>query len=211
MRAAGPPARPLARRDHEHASPRLYGARPWRQALADALRDGVERPVSGGEVGGRRFYCAAILGSPARWAGGGVAVGAVHRARAGAHAKLAMRRAFLTRLRFQLDGGPQRRTIALSFICPMISRTPGAGRALEAAVVDVRDAMEAFRLGLNNVLGDWRADPAVSVQSARSARVWAKNSIPALLDGEIQRVGRSTEVRFIPLAFRALALEPASL
>ncbi|HKT53073.1 MAG TPA: diacylglycerol kinase family protein, partial [Caulobacteraceae bacterium] len=41
----------------------LYGNIGWREALTAALTHGVERHVSGGEVNGRRFYCAAILGS----------------------------------------------------------------------------------------------------------------------------------------------------
>ncbi|HEY7853461.1 MAG TPA: diacylglycerol kinase family protein [Caulobacteraceae bacterium] len=186
----------------------IYGDRAWREALHDALSAGVERPIAGGEVGGHRFYCVAILGSPALWARAREAVRAGKLARAWSHARLALHRAFLTRLRFQLDGGPERRAVALSLISPMISRAVDEERALEAAVVDVRDALEAFRLGLANVTGDWRADPAVSVQLVKRARAWAKTPIPALLDGEMQRVGRSTEIRYIPLAFRALAPGP---
>ena len=62
--------------------------------------------------------------------------------------------------------------MALSLICPMISRALDEERALEAAEVDVRDALEAFRLAFNNMLGDWRSDPAVTVETTRSARVW---------------------------------------
>jgi diacylglycerol kinase family enzyme len=186
----------------------LYGDRSWRVALTDALNVGVERGVSGGEVGGRRFYCAAILGSPALWGRAREAVRAGQIARAWGAAKLAFRRAFMGRLRFQLDDRPPRRAVALSLICPMISRALGEEGALEAAAVDVRDALEAFRLGLANLLGDWRSDPAVSVQTTRRAQVWARNPIPALLDGEIHRLGRAAEIRFLPRAFRALAPEP---
>src|SRR5215217_6917097 len=46
----------------------LYGELDWKAALAAILTDGVEKKVSGGEVEGRNFYVAAILGSPALWA-----------------------------------------------------------------------------------------------------------------------------------------------
>mgnify|MGYP002133071793 CR=1 FL=1 len=46
----------------------LYGGRDWKTAMADILSDGVERNISGGEIDGRAFYVAAILGSPALWA-----------------------------------------------------------------------------------------------------------------------------------------------
>ena len=42
----------------------IYGAVPWRTALEQALETGVERDISGGEVDGRRFFVAAILGAP---------------------------------------------------------------------------------------------------------------------------------------------------
>jgi diacylglycerol kinase family enzyme len=46
----------------------LYGDRDWRTALHDILTDGRVRPVGGGEVDGRAFHVAAILGNPALWA-----------------------------------------------------------------------------------------------------------------------------------------------
>ncbi|HEY2179140.1 MAG TPA: diacylglycerol kinase family protein [Caulobacteraceae bacterium] len=186
----------------------LYGRRSWQVALTDTLSVGVERMVSGGEVGAHRFYCAAILGSPALWGRAREAVRAGQLARAWRAARLAFSRAFLSRLRFQLDDRPPSRAVALSLICPMISRALDEERALEAAVVNVHDALEAFRLGFANMLGDWRADPAVSVQTTRRARVWARQSIPALLDGELHSLGRAAEIRFLPHAFRALAPEP---
>src|SRR6185503_15496911 len=46
----------------------IYGQRPWQEALKLALTEGVERPIGGGEVDGKRFMVAAILGAPALWA-----------------------------------------------------------------------------------------------------------------------------------------------
>ncbi len=52
----------------------LYGVVPWPEAMANCLKSGQERMISGGEINGRLFFVAAILGSPALWAeapGGG--------------------------------------------------------------------------------------------------------------------------------------------
>ena len=186
----------------------LYGNVGWREALVSALTRGVERRISGGEISGRPFYCVAILGSPALWAPAREAARAGKLARAWRHAVLAFRRAFLTRLRFELDGGARHRGIGLSLICPLISKTMHDERALEAAALDFKDVSEAFRFGLSNLLGDWRSDPGVTVQPCRRGRVWARGRIPCLLDGELHRLERSAVIRFRPNAFRALAPEP---
>ena len=82
----------------------LYGTADWRVALRRALTEGLERTVSGGEVAGRPFYCAAVLGSPALWAPAREAVRNRRPTLAYLHARRAMRRAFTTRVRFKLDG-----------------------------------------------------------------------------------------------------------
>ncbi len=183
----------------------LYGEGAWPDVLTAALNSSAERWVSGGEVDGHRFYCAAILGSPALLARAREAVRSGKLARAWRHATTALRRMFVSHLRFQAAGGPKRRARALALICPLVSRRFDDERALEAAVLDVHDAMEVFRLGLNNMLGDWRADPAVTVEACVHGRIWAQTAIPGLFDGELRRLGRTAEIRFRPRAFRALA------
>jgi diacylglycerol kinase family enzyme len=187
----------------------LYGNVGWREALVSALTHGVERSVSGGEIGGRPFYCVAILGSPALWAPAREAARAGKLARAWRHAVLAFRRAFLTRLHFELDGGAHHRGIGLSLICPLVSKALHGEGALEAAVLDFHDVSEAFRFGLTNLLGDWRSDPGVTVRHCRRGWVWARGPIPCLFDGELHRLERSAVIRFRPNAFRALAPAPA--
>jgi diacylglycerol kinase family enzyme len=46
----------------------IYGTTDWKLALRSALAKGEVREISGGEVGGKSFYVAAILGAPALWA-----------------------------------------------------------------------------------------------------------------------------------------------
>lgn len=187
----------------------LYGDRDWETALRDTLKDGRIRPVSGGEVGGHRFYVGALLGSPALWA---LAREAVRERRfdlAFRRARRAARRAFSGRLRYSIEGGPTHKAEALSLMCPLVSRAlDDEDNVLEAAALDPQGAAEAFRLGVRTLRGNWRKDPAVEVFRCRYARAWAAGLIPASVDGEPVRLPRHVEIRYLPEAFRALAPPP---
>ncbi len=184
----------------------LYGDRGWTTALADILAGGLEKPVAGGELEGRRFHVAAILGSPALWAQAREAAreGDLHRA--WLRARRAIRRAFSGRVRFSLDGGPRRKTEALVLMTPLVSMALNEDEpGLEAAALDPSSALEVLRLGAHFVQGDWRADPAVDAGRCRAGRAWAAGRIPAVLDGEPARLDPVADFRFLPVAFRALA------
>lgn len=183
----------------------LYGQKSWREVLAACLERGEERMVSCGEVGGRRFYCAAILGSAAFWQPAREAARHGDLRRAWRRAVIAFRRAFSTRLRFQVMGCPRHKAVALGLICPLVSRALDSEDALEAAGLDLHDVIEVFRLGLYDLMSDWRRDPGVVVELCIKGRAWAKRRIPCLIDGELHWLGRTAIIRFHPRAFRALA------
>jgi diacylglycerol kinase family enzyme len=183
----------------------LYGQRSWQVALGDALSNGVAHPVSGGEIDGHPFYCAAMLGSPALLAPAREAARHGQLRRAIRRTRVAFGAAFAGRLRYALEGGTPRKVEALSLICPLISRVLEEHElALEVAALNPKNAADLIGLGLHAALGDWRADRNVRTDLARRVRVWAKGRIPAILDGETVNIGSVAEVRFIPLAFRAL-------
>lgn len=183
----------------------LYGVVPWQQAMADCLKGGHERMISGGEISGRLFFVAAILGSPALWASAREAARAGRADLALMRARRALRRAFSSRLRYVLDGRPKGKTEALTLMCPLVSTAlHEEERALEAAALDPSSALDIFRLGVKAVTGDWREDPSVSVGRCRIGKVWAGGRIPAILDGEPARLDDSVNIRFRPKAFRAL-------
>lgn len=186
----------------------LYGTGDWKLALRRALEEGEPQGVSGGEVEGEYFYCAAILGSPALWAPAREAMRTGKVRLAWAYARRALKRAFTGRLRFSLDGGGRRRAEALVLISPMISKAMEEPNGLEAAAMDPSDASQAFRLAANALFSDWRHDPAVSTRSARRIHVRARSRIPAVIDGEPVLLKSEASVRFIPKAFRALAPRP---
>jgi len=185
----------------------FYGERTWPDAMAACLVSGEPRFVSGGEIDGRLFFVAAILGSPALWAQAREAARSGKVGLAVAKARRALRRAFTGRLRFSLDGRPRHKAEALALMCPLVSTAlDDDEQALEASALDPSSALDIFRLGVSAVAGDWRDDPSVSVGRCRAGRVWAHGPIPAILDGEPVHLGAQARIRFRPKAFRAVAL-----
>lgn len=200
----GPLLAPLAGGTMNMLPHALYGPKPWRTALEDILANGEVRDVSGGEVDGRVFFVAAILGAPALWASAREALRAGRMRIAWLRAERALRRAFAGRLRFALDGGDRRRVEALTLMCPLMSHSGVAPDALEANALDPKGAAEVFRLGANALLpGGWRADPSVTTTACQAGRAWAHGHIPLVLDGEPHRLPPEVSFRYLPKAFRA--------
>jgi diacylglycerol kinase family enzyme len=185
----------------------LYGPRSWQDALSVALAEGAERTIGGGEVEGRPFLVGAVLGSPALWGAAREAARYREPIAALTWARRAWNRAFTGRIRCSIEGALREKAEAMVFMCPHVSRVlADEDRALEAAVLDVRGAADAFRLGVNALIRDWRDDPAVITTRCRQARVWAARGIPALLDGELVRLHSSVEVTYVPAVARMLAI-----
>ncbi|MDB5445017.1 MAG: hypothetical protein JWQ97_334 [Phenylobacterium sp.] len=185
----------------------IYGVRSWQDALSVALVQGEERMLGGGEVEGRQFLVAAILGAPALWAPAREAARYGDVRLAWLRARRALARAFAGRLRYALDGGPRHKAAALSFLCPSISRAlDEAAPALEAAALDLKGAADVVSLGFHALVGDWRNAPAVAASPCQLARVWAAEGIPAILDGEAVRLKTAAEVRYKPDVVKVLRL-----
>ena len=187
----------------------VYGVVSWEQALHDALERGVAKPIGGGAIDGKLFFVAAILGAPALWAQVREAARAGQFRTMIRRGALALERAFSGRLRYQLNGGVRRKAEALGLFCPLISTAlPDNEQALEAAAFDPSGAVEAFRIGLHALSGDWRRDPAVSIGLCTEGGAWASGRIPAILDGEPTRLGRYARIEYRPDACRVLAPAP---
>jgi diacylglycerol kinase family enzyme len=197
----------------------LYGRAPWRESLAAILTDGRVRPVGGGEVQGRPFHVAAILGDPTLWAPVREALRKGRLAEAWRRAVHAWGRCFRRKLRFSLDGAPYRKAQALALLCPLVSRgIPHDTPALEAAIIDPPGFAEVMRLGLHTLLSslmapesglDWRRDPSVTSGQCQEGRAYSPRHIHATLDGEPVRLPKYATLRFVPVAFRALVPGPA--
>lgn len=185
----------------------LYGGVDWPTALAAAL-SGEVRPVSAGRVNEHLFYVAAILGAPALWARAREAVRTGKFWLAFMRARHACGRAFSGALHFDIGAPEVEEGEALTLLCPLISRELHQEGVLEAAALDPHGAGDAFRLGFNALTGHWRDDPSVKVSLITRGRAWARGPIPAVIDGEPIRLGRTAELAYVPAAFRALAPPP---
>jgi diacylglycerol kinase family enzyme len=221
----GPLLAPLAGGTMNMLPHALYGRHDWRTALRLILTDGRVRLVGGGEVQGRAFHVAAILGSPALWAPAREALRNRRLWLAIDYAWYAWRRCFRAKLRFSLDGGPHRKAEALALLCPLISQAmPDDTPALEALAIDPKGLAGVLRLGLHAlaaplispVLGPgfgegWRSDPSVTSGRCRDGSAYKRRHIHAILDGEHLRLPKYVTIRFRPVAFRALvpAAEPS--
>ncbi len=204
----GPLVAPLCGGTMNKLGRSLYGSRPWREAITEALLYGQARWMPGGEVEGRAFYCRAVLGPPAFLARTREAIRAHRLRHALRGAVRTSREARLTRVWYDLDGATGR-GLAIGLICPTMSRALADDEGmLEAAVLDLPNAKAGVRLALSNLFGEWRDDPNVTVHPCVHGRAWARDGIPAMLDGEFFRFGRKVEARFRPRAFRALAAGP---
>lgn len=188
----------------------LYGDQPWHGALRATLERGVERVVSGGRVATRPFFVAAVLGAPALWGDAREALRASRLSEAWRRAGVAMRRTFAGRIAYAAESG-ERRSKALALICPLVSSALDAETGLELVAFDFSRASDIARLALNGFTGDWRDDPAVTTEL--TLRGWARmrGSLPAMLDGERERLPRSVTFEFVPRAFRALAPPAATV
>ena len=82
-------------------------------------------------------------------------------------------------------------------MCPLVSRAMANDEsALEAAALDMHGAADVFRLGLQALVGDWRASPNVEAARCQRAILWAARGIPAILDGETVQLKTLAEIRF---------------
>ena len=135
----------------------LYGHRDWKAALQAILEDGAVMPVAGGEVDGKAFHVAAILGNPALWAPAREAIREGKLREALQRALYAWKRAFRSKLHYALDGPMHGRAEGLGLLCPIVSQGISDDTlALEAVAANPPGMWGVLRLGveaLREVLG----------------------------------------------------------
>jgi diacylglycerol kinase family enzyme len=188
----------------------LYGTRSWQDALAATLAAPRVQKVSGGELDEHRFYCVAILGAPSLWADAREAVREGDLLDAAKKAVTATRRSLSDAVEYDF-GETSGSGDAVAIICPLISDSlEGHEAALEAVALDLTTATALFGLAFHAAYDGWRNDPSVTRVTTCKVTVAGHGGLPTILDGEKVRVGRKAEVRFLPVAFRALVPASAS-
>lgn len=187
----------------------LYGNGTWQEVLTATLARPSIKSISGGSVGGRQFFIAAIVGAPTLWATAREALregdfGAV--VEKGMHAFANM---LSLKLTYSFSNDVRGEAEALSIICPLISDAlKDAERALEAAVIDASSAGAVLELASAATFGAWRESTHVITTKTREITISAEEDIPLILDGETMDLGKTLDIRFVPGAFKALIPNP---
>ena len=190
----------------------LYGERPWREALAETLANPKVHDVSGGKADDRRFFCAAILGAPSLWAQAREAARKGNVVEAVKRSITAARRSLTESLDYDFGGGLTGSAEAVVVICPAIAKDMNPGEpTLEAAAVDPETAAGLFGLAVHAAFDDWRNSASASLAKVTTLCVAGHGEVPVILDGETVRLGRTVDISFLPLAFRALVPAEASI
>lgn len=183
----------------------LYGNSSWQETLTAVLRNPSVKSVSGGSVGERRFYIAAIVGAPTLWAKAREALREGDFGVMVSEGMHAFQNMLSLRISYTFSDKESGEADALSIICPLISDAlKDTERALEAAAIDVKDAGGVLELASASAFGQWRESAHVSTTRTRTIRVSAEHDIPIILDGETMDLGRELEIVFAPEAFKVL-------
>lgn len=183
----------------------LYGNGSWQDVLAAILKRPVAKSVSGGEVGGRQFFIAAIVGAPTLWAQAREALRAGDLGSVVEKGVHAFQNMLSLKLTYEFSDTHRGESDALSIICPLISEElKDTERALEAASIEVESAGSILELASAAAFGAWRDSAHVMTTRTRRIRVSAQEDIPLILDGETMDLGRVLDIRFVPEAFKAL-------
>lgn len=194
----------------------LYGHRDWKAALQAILEDGAVMPVAGGEVDGKAFHVAAILGNPALWAPAREAIREGKLREALQRALYAWKRAFRSKLHYALDGPMHGRAEGLGLLCPIVSQGISDDTlALEAVAANPPGMWGVLRLGVEALVlpslspgagAAWRHSPYVKTGQCTTGHASGRRHIHAVLDGEPVRLPKYVRISFNPVAFRALVV-----
>jgi diacylglycerol kinase family enzyme len=183
----------------------LYGNVSWEKGLKKTLTAPSAKVLSGGRVANKRFFIAAIVGTPALWTQPRESMREGNIADAIKKGSVAFRRMFETKVQYLISGGAKGETEAVALICPLISEEMSdSEQALEAAIIDVESAAEVIGLATAAAFGKWRDDRNILLTKTKRVAVKSTKEIPATLDGEKVNLGRSAEIDFVSRALTVL-------
>jgi diacylglycerol kinase family enzyme len=183
----------------------LYGDVSWEDALTNTLTAPSVKVLSGGRAAGNQFFIAAILGAPSLWAEPRESIREGNIADAIEKGRVAFQKMFERKVQYRISGGKRGEAEAIALICPLVSEAMSdSEQALEAAVVDVENAVEGIGLVTAAAFGKWRQDKNILLTKTKQVVVQSSRDIPAMLDGERVNLGRSAEIDFVSKAVSVL-------
>jgi diacylglycerol kinase family enzyme len=183
----------------------LYGDLSWEDALKNTLTAPSLKLLSGGRIADRQFFIAAILGAPSLWVEPRESIREGDVADAIEKGRVAFQKMFERKVQYLTSGEIKGEAEAVALICPLVSEEMSdSEQALEVAVVDVENAVEAIGLVTAAAFGKWRHDRNILLTKTKRVGVQSIRDIPAILDGERENLGRSAEIDFVSKAVNVL-------
>jgi diacylglycerol kinase family enzyme len=183
----------------------LYGDVSWEDALKNTLAAPSVKVLSGGRVGDKLFFVAAIIGAPSLWVEPresireGDIIGAIEKG------SVAFQKMFETKVQYLISGKVKGEAEAVTLICPLVSEEMSdSEQALEAAIIDVESAGEVIRFATAAAFGKWRNNRNVLLTKTTRVAVQSTKGIPAILDGERVNLGRSAQINFVSKAVNVI-------
>ena len=188
----------------------LYGDAPWQNALKDTLADPAIKVLSGGRVGEKLFFVAAVVGAPGLWMEAreamreGDILDAVHKG------GIAFEAMFDTTIQYFISPEVSGEAEVVTVICPLVSeQMSDSEQTLEAVAIAVANVAEVLGLATAAAFGKWRENKRVTLSKTQRVAVQSSGDIPLFLDGEKVKLGKIAEITFVPKAVNVIV--PANL
>ena len=183
----------------------LYGDASWQDALRKILANPVAKRLSGGRVGDKLFFVAAVVGAPGLWMEAREAIREGDIFNAVEKAGVAFEAMFDTTIQYSISPEVSGEAEVVAVTCPLVSeQMSDSEQTLEAAVIDVENATELLGLMTAAAFGKWRDDESVTLTKTHHVTVQSKKDIPLFLDGERVKVGKQAEISFAPHAVNVI-------
>ena len=183
----------------------LYGDSSWQEALTDTLANPLTRELSGGRIGDKIFFVAAVVGAPGLWMEAREAIREGEIVNAVRKAGVAFEAMFDTNIQYFISQKVSGEAEVVAVICPLVSeQLSESEQTLEAAAIDVENATELLGLATAAAFGKWRDHESVTLTKTHQVTVQSKKDIPLFLDGERVKVGNEAQISFAPHAVNVI-------
>jgi diacylglycerol kinase family enzyme len=183
----------------------LYGHLPWQQTLTETLANPLTKELSGGRVGDKIFFVAAVVGAPGLWMETREAIREGDILNAVGKAGIAFEAMFDTTIQYFISPAVNGEAEVVAVICPHVSeQLSDSEQTLEAAAIDVENASELIGLATAAAFGKWRDHESVTLTKTHRVTVQSNKDIPLFLDGERVKVGNEAEINFAPHAVKVI-------
>ena len=186
----------------------LHSGQPWERVLWSVLRSPEPRILPAGRIGEMHFFCAMIAGVPAQLAEVREDVRRGDLARAIQDTGVALTNVHSMHLTTSFGKDPEHAAghfpagnVVGALVGPL-----ARNKRMEVARLELGSAWSALEFAWTSFVSEWRNRPDVSMQAAETLQVDNVDGldIPAMIDGEKIKSGKSLSVTFVEEAATCL-------